>query len=287
MTSPSELISQSSNSLASLLSDAIEQNQLEVPMLPTVATRVITLTQDPDTDARHLSDLIQGDQSLAAYVMKIANSPAYTPDGNLVSLQQAIARLGMKNIAEIAITASVNSKTFAVPEFESEISLLWDHSLATALWSKEIARICRKNVECVFLCGLLHSIGKPAALQKVVELANRHQISTEPDLCMKLVDQFHRKIGIEVVQKWAMPKAVVDVLSNFDDYRNSEHSMEPTAIVVTGSAFATYMLQPELISEKALVEMESLEIINLYDDEVEALLAKYCDIRSSMETMRS
>ena len=63
--------------------------------------------------------------------------------------------------------------------------------------------------------------------------------------------------------------------------------MEPTAIVVTGSAFATYMLQPELISEKALVEMESLEIINLYDDEVEALLDKYCDIRSSMETMRS
>ncbi len=273
--------------LSTLLSFAIEQDELDVPMLPTVASRVITLTQDPDSDAKQLSDLIQGDLALAAYVMRIANSPAYTPDGNLVSLQQAIARLGMRIIGEIAVTASVNSKTFKAKGFESQISQLWDHSLATALWSKEIARECRKNVECVFLCGLLHSIGKPAALQKTVDLANTNDLSLDTAIGLDLVSQYQRCVGIKVVQQWAMPQAVVDVISYFHDYQSSPNAIEPTAIVVAGSAFATSMSTPELMPEESLFELEASETINLYSDQIESLLEKFECIRTSMETMKS
>ncbi|RMF17534.1 MAG: HDOD domain-containing protein, partial [Gammaproteobacteria bacterium] len=64
-------------------------------MLPEVVHKVIQITADPESGAADLVKVIQGDQALAARVMRIANSAAYSPTASIVSLQQAIARLGM------------------------------------------------------------------------------------------------------------------------------------------------------------------------------------------------
>ena len=128
------------------LHSKIERNQLEVPMLPEVAGKVVRLTQDPESDASELAKLIQSDQTLAGHVMRVANSAAYSPNSSMVSLQQAITRLGMKLIAEIALGASINSTLFNTPGFEKHISYELKYSLAAGIWAKEVARSCRKNV---------------------------------------------------------------------------------------------------------------------------------------------
>lgn len=292
MIASSKLKQDSVEELSCLVQTAIANDQLDVPMLPLVASKVITLTQDPKSNAKGLANLIQGDLSLAANVMRTANSAAYTPTANLVSLQQAIARLGMKVIAEIAVCASVNSKTFSAPGFESEISALWKHALATALWSKEVARECRKNVECIFLCGLLHSIGKPASLQKIVDLRDSHGLSVNTAECLNLMEKYQQAIGVKVVSQWGMPRVVVEVLSHLTDQENGgephggTEANEATALVVTGAAFATHMLTPGRMPAQNLFELESLETINLYPDQVQAVLDKYASIRTSMEMMR-
>ena len=131
----------------------IEQDNIDVPMLPKVANRVIQLTQNADSDAEELSRLIQSDQPLAAHVMRIANSALYSPSTTLVSLQQAITRLGMQIIAEIALAASINSKVFNAPGFGAIISQQLKHSLHCGLWAKEVARQCRRMLKRRFWQG--------------------------------------------------------------------------------------------------------------------------------------
>ena len=52
---------------------ALAGRNLKLPVLPHVASRVMTLTQDPNADLADLSSLIHQDQSLAGNVVRIAN----------------------------------------------------------------------------------------------------------------------------------------------------------------------------------------------------------------------
>ena len=120
------------------LEQRIGNKSLVLPMLPQVITQVLSLVNDVDSDASALAKLIQSDQALAGHVMRIANSAAYSPNAKMTSLQQAIARLGMQNIAEIAMAATMGPKMFQAEGFESLIKEIWESSLATAVWAREI-----------------------------------------------------------------------------------------------------------------------------------------------------
>jgi HD-like signal output (HDOD) protein len=78
--------------------------------------------------------------------MRIANSSAYTPNSNLVSIQQAVTRLGTIEISNIAFLTFINSKIFKARGDEKHIEVIWQHALATALWAKEVARAMRSEV---------------------------------------------------------------------------------------------------------------------------------------------
>ena len=166
-----EEVAGSQDPLRAAVAHRLATGQLSLPMLPRVASQVVALVGSPTTDANRLSELIHRDPALAGQVLRIANSPAYMPRMPIVSLQQAVSRLGLNVVSEIAFAASLQSGVFRVPGYESVLNQLWRHALASGAFAKEIARVRRLNVESAFLCGLLHSVGKPALLQLVNDVA--------------------------------------------------------------------------------------------------------------------
>ncbi|TQV80132.1 HDOD domain-containing protein [Exilibacterium tricleocarpae] len=271
--------------VAEILQSLVNTGDIEVPLLPEVASKVVTLSQDRDSDASQLSQLIQSDQSLAGHVMRIANSAAYSPNATLVSLQQAITRLGMTLIGDIAMAASINTKMFHTPGFETHVDAIWRHALATALWSKEVARACRRNVEATFLCGLLHSIGRPVVLHTAIEIGQRQATPLSTDDAVLLEERYQRRVGTTVAEKWEMPKTVCETIRHFDDYQSAPGAAEQTAMVSAGAQLAWYMLTPEDLPLSQMLEHPAFADVNLYPDQVEALLEKRDAIVSTMETM--
>lgn len=277
------------NNFADVLAKRIQQDDIEVPMLPEVANKVMRLTNDPDSCAADLAKLIQSDQTLAGHVMRIANSALYSPNASLVSLQQAITRLGMRVIGEIALAASVNSKMFNAPGYEKHIQTELQYSLMAGLWAKEVARACRRNVEAAFLAGLLHDIGRPVCVQVVTEVAKTFDIDVAPNQMYELEDHFQRALGITVVHQWEMPTLVRDVVTWFDDYTNAGQSSEATMIVVAGAEFARrfYSGTPlrQKITHEQLLKSPVLAALNLYPDDVQKLVEKEALISAAMEAM--
>jgi len=274
--------------LAAHLEQILSNKKIEVPMLPDVASRVLALSNDPDSDAAQLANLIQGDQALAGHVMQIANSAAYTPNSSLVSLQQAIARLGMSLITEISIAASLNAKLFKAPGFEGRISEIWFHALCTAMWGKEVARVSKQNVEASFLCGLLHSIGRPVILQELSEYACEHDISISQDEALLLEQYFHIKFGEVIVQKWGMPIIVLESVQYYEDYNDAPKNKEE-AMVIHGAAMLAKVMDVE-DADARLDEILSDEVfanLNLYDDEIEKLKQQAEKVKASVEAMRA
>ncbi len=285
MTHSAAALPTSAQPLAEMLEKELQKDQLEVPLLPEVAGRVVHLTQDPESDATQLAQLIQSDQALAGHVMRIANSAAYSPNTSLVSLQQAITRLGMNLISDIALAASISTKMFSTPGFEKDIQHLWRHSLGTALWAKEIARHCRFNVEATFLCGLLHSIGWPVALQAILEKVDAEQMACDKACITALADHFARPVSLNVLARWKMPSLIAETITYFDTPNDAPNVPTHTAIVHAASRFATHMISPDQLSQEDLCQSEVLADLNLYPDEVQKLLNLKDDIASTMETM--
>ncbi|MEP6935379.1 MAG: HDOD domain-containing protein, partial [Nitrospirota bacterium] len=133
------------------LVERIDKDRIDLPVLPQVAGRVMALASDPSADAARLSALIHQDQALAAHVLRIANSPAYMPRTPIVSLQHAVAMLGVSQLSEIAVAISLKSGAVTIPGYEAYMQQLWRHALASGAYAKEIARLRRYNVESAYL----------------------------------------------------------------------------------------------------------------------------------------
>lgn len=269
------------------LRQLINKGGIEVPMLPEVANKALLLAQNPDSDASEMASLIQSDQSLAGHVMRIANSVAYTPLSNLVSLQQAIARLGMAVISEIALTAAIGAKMFNTPGYEDYVAGIWRHALATSLWSKEIARQGRSNVEVAFLAGLLHSIGRPAVLQTILDLSKQQNVSLDKGEIQQLENKYCQQVSQAVVHSWKMPSLVIEAISGYTDHYSDLPVGEQTAQITVGARFATHMLKPENLDKEILLTLPALAKLNLYQDEVEALLGQTEAVQARLEGLSS
>lgn len=260
-------------SLEESLQQAIFEGFVEVPMLPQVASQALSLAHDPEASAAQMANLIERDQSLAGHVMRIANSVAYTPLANLVSLQQAVARLGMNVISEIALTAALSAKLFNTPGYEDYVEFNWQHAMATSLWSKEIAKVASINSEAAFLAGLLHSVGRPAVLQTMLELSKQQGTSLMPETVYRLENKYSQPVTELVVTRWGMPIQVIESVKPYEQLDVDSESAKIAASVHAGSRFATYMLDIAAEDDKeTLMDLAALELLGLDEAQIEQLL---------------
>ena len=268
-----------------LLNKRIASGELDLPMLPKVTGAVIALTQDENSDMSALAELVQKDQSLASRVMKIANSPAYCGVNPLNSLQQAISRLGMKTISEVALAASVGAKVFNVKGYENEVAYMWQHSLASSAWAKEIARIKRRNVESAFMCGLLHQIGKPVVLQTIVDIIKENSIELTLEEIQSLIEEFYISVGVTMGNDWELPNAVIESIEFHKNYDLAPQAKQEAMICGAANQLATLLLASETIELESLMKSEVMEQLNLYEDDLQKLLEKSSTIQQLVEAM--
>jgi putative nucleotidyltransferase with HDIG domain len=258
--------------LEQALTQNIKTGNVERPLLPQAASRVMALASDPNADAAKLSALIHQDQALAAHVLRIANSPAYMPRSPVVSLQHAVAMLGISLLSEIAFTASLKSGAFKVPGFEDDVKRLWRHSLASGAYAKEVARMRRVNVESAYLCGLLHAIGKPVILRTATTLAQERRISLEKPVLYGWVEGYHTQVGLLIADKWGLPKQVAAAIQYSEDYDHATAFRQECLLTCVADRLASHLLTPDEVSEETLREHPVFGELNLYPQDIDQLI---------------
>lgn len=261
------------DALEQALIQKLDAGDIELPLLPQVASQVMALASDATADAAKLSALIHQDQALAAHVLRIANSPAYMPRSPVVSLQHAVAMLGINLLSEIAFTASLKNGAFQVPGHEDHIKVLWRHSLASGAFGKEVARMRRVNVETAYLCGLLHGIGKPVVLRTVANLAKSLKVQTDKATMHQLIDGYHTRVGTLIAEKWGLPKQVAEAIAYYQEYDHATTFRQDCLLTCIADRLATHLLVPEALSEEELREHPVFADLNLYPNDIDQLLA--------------
>ncbi|MFO1008955.1 MAG: HDOD domain-containing protein [Planctomycetota bacterium] len=262
------------DALRTELLERVASGRIEVPLLPQTASQVLATCNETACDSRHLANLIQRDPALAGHVLSVANSAAYAPREPIVSLAQAISRLGFRVICEIALAVALKGKVFSVQGREARVRTMWSHSACAGAWAKEIARARRKNVEGAFLCGLLHDVGQPAVLQASLELFSKHHRELDEEVLDAWTQEFHAQVGALMLERWNFPQWMgAAVRFHHDPYSAGEH-VEHALTAQMADLLAHASTHPDPMADAALAQHPALADLDIYTDEFQALLER-------------
>jgi putative nucleotidyltransferase with HDIG domain len=270
--------------LARLL-ERLDDATLELPLLPSLAWQLIAMSQRDDVDVQQFADLIHRDQALAGHVLRLANSAAFRPRLPIISLQQAVSRLGTNQLAELAFAVAVRSRVFHVPGYEGDIHEQWRHAVATAAYAREIARLTRVHAEGAFLCGLLHDVGKPFVLQLLVDLQEEVQESLPPSVVRAAVQDYHVLAGGRLAAHWELPLHVVESLIYHHDRQATPVCGEAVAVTRLADAVAYQVLAPEAEPRGHGYLLPLLADLNRDFVDIDAILAKRAEVLRMVEAL--
>jgi putative nucleotidyltransferase with HDIG domain len=212
--------------------------------------------------------------------LRIVNSPLYSPRAQIVSLQQAVARVGAAKIRELALVIACRTGVFKAKGYEREIDEVFRHSIATALFAQEIARHTRNNVEDAFLCGLLHDVGRPVLLEALVSRLREARVQAGREEVLELVRELHESAGAALAKAWKLPETVQLALAK---HHSSEPELVavPVRIVSLADRFAHLVFSEGALTVEALSGHPALHALEIYPDVLEKILKSAPSVREA------
>ncbi len=205
----------------------------KLPPLPGSVAKILSLIQDPEVKTSKLATAISCDPSLTTRILRLANSPIYYLQRKVTSIHRAIDVVGVRALYDM-LMLNIASDSFADEIQYSVIGrMVWEHSLAVAVYSRELSKtIGMQGSEEVFLCGLLHDIGKIMLLRaEPEEYADVLNKSSESELLEWEIKTFgyeHGDVGAIVASGWKLPDDVGRVIFDHHKLKN-----QPAAGIVS------------------------------------------------------
>ena len=290
-------VNPASDNVDRILNAAIAEGALELPPPPQIVSEVMRLTRGDaaageagDTSSAELAQLIQRDIALAGQVMRVANSALYARRTPVVTLPQAIAWLGIREIRNIAFAVAVQGQIFNSSYFRNEMADLWHESVIVALFAQEIARLKRRNVESAYLCGLLHRVGMAIILSRVGSAVIKHRIAPEPGQVLQLAARHEARVGTHLGFTWSLPPAVSDAITHWRNPPDAEWARTEVMEVALARQVSDELRTPgaggELPDSMLGPVSRWMDELSIYPDELFSIMAQRAAIYATAESYR-
>ncbi len=183
---------------------------------PAVAMRVMNLLNDPNSTIGSVREAIEQDAAIAARLLRLANSPIYATRLPCGTIDDAVLRLGQNTVRD----AVAGIATMGMFDDISGIGASFrDHCAGVAAVARVLAVECKSHVASdLFLCGLLHDVGKLLSLQVgeiSYETMDPMALETPDDVHLRersATGYDHAVLGAHVLAKWNLPDLIVRVV---------------------------------------------------------------------------
>lgn len=201
--------------------DKVLRSIEHVPAFPTTVIKVSEMLRDDDYSVAEVVNLIKHDPAIATNILKMSNSAYLSPRQKIGTVRDAVVYLGRNNLIRVIQTAGISrffgkaNKGYAVTATE-----LWEHSVASALFSQMLSRkIMKREDEKLYLAALLHDVGKIVlgefvheSFERILELvAGRGYSFLEAE--DEVIGINHAELGGRMAARWNFPREIVDALS--------------------------------------------------------------------------
>lgn len=192
-------------------------NMSELPAMNEHVQQLIGVLNKNRATIQEISEVILKDASLTTKLLQTANSAYYSRGVPITSISRAIAALGLGTLKELAITLALFEDFLKAGVEREEISKLLAKCFLSATQAKILCKVKNFNLpeEDVFICTLLHELGKiivlvylPELYRKAQELVDRGY-SDEFSAKTVLNDLTFTTVGMEIARFWNFSEKII------------------------------------------------------------------------------
>ena len=194
----------------------------DLPTLPRTVLRIMELVNNPTSSAKEVAGIVGDDQVLTARLLRLVNSSFYGFPQRISTVTGAIVLLGFDSIRSLLLTTSVfdlfSSRT---RQNRRNAERLWDHSLGCAVGAKIIGSHLRYDkLEELFVCGLLHDIGKIVEMQYMSEhFSTISRMAEDEHVLLHTAEErvlgfSHAEIGEALADTWNLPSKILHAIAH-------------------------------------------------------------------------
>ena len=231
------------NALLTILVEKIKNDTLVLPTLPAVALKVRKAADDPDINLQDMGEVIGQDPSLSARMIKISNSAYMGRAVKVTSISQAVTRIGLRQIKNIATALAMEQPFVSKNELVGEyMKKEWSNTVevvanAMAALQMYIARTKKRelSIDTMTLMSLIHSIG----VLPILTEAERHtEVFASPSFLDDAIDKLAPKVGGSIMRSWEFDEEFVVVAERWHDLAYIPEKLGYIDFVRVGAALA-------------------------------------------------
>lgn len=223
-----------------------------LPELPRTYHQLAAVASHPGSGAADLTRVVNTDTSLAAKVLRVANTPFYGMNGRVETVPRAVVILGAKTVCSIALGAAAFDVIQALELREESGIDVWKHSLQTAIAARELAEYNGTvDPDVAFTGGLLHDMGK-LVLSTMYPEAYRNVLDEHAEACRPLTELEDRVFGINhaavgavLCSTWKLPSTLRLLVEN----HHVERRLASEAAVVSSGNVLARLVTPHASGE--------------------------------------
>jgi HD-like signal output (HDOD) protein len=231
----------------------------ELPVMPASITTLMSELKSDEFNVEALLKVIDKEPSMAADMIKLANSARYRrSEKEVTDLKTAFMNMGSQGLIEGVINAYLKEFSPTVNIYWRQFGeKIWDHSLRTACYSRELLKdsASSEDESTAYFVGLIRNLGKMIIFQVMVE-AFRHvdpNVPPNSTAFKRLINSYAIKLTYTLAKFWELPESVLLAIA----YQESQKfAATPLAITVLE---ANYLSELQSLLQSGIIDLETFE----------------------------
>ncbi|MCP4866684.1 MAG: HDOD domain-containing protein, partial [Alteromonas sp.] len=205
--------------------------------------KVRKAADNPDINLHDMGEVIGQDPSLSARMIKISNSAYMGRAVKVTSISQAVTRIGLRQIKNIATALAMEQLFVSKNELVGEyMKKEWANTVevvanSMAALQMYTARTKKRDftIDTMTLMALIHSIG----VLPILTEAERHtEVFASPSFLDDAIDKLAPKVGGSIMRSWEFGEDFVVVAERWHDLAYIPEKLGYIDFVRVGAALA-------------------------------------------------
>lgn len=229
------------------LLQAIENDAVVLPTLPEVALEIREAASDPDVNIAMLATIIENDSSIAARILRVANSSLLRGLQPINDVKGAIGRIGLGYTSTLVTTLAMQQIFLSTKEsLNQRMRSIWVQSTDVAAISYTLAKSqLHLKPELATLAGIIHQIGALPILSYAV---GRGFLRDHPELLDQTLLELSPEVGRRILEVWGFAQELIVVPEGCADFSRDIEKAD-YADIVTVARLQTYVGTQHLLAE--------------------------------------
>jgi HD-like signal output (HDOD) protein len=267
------------NALLTILVEKINNDTLVLPTLPAIAIKVRRAADDPDVNLNTMAEVVGQDPSLSARMIKISNSAYLGREVKVVSTSQAVTRIGLFQVKNIATALAMEqlfvSKNEVVKQYMAkkwgDITNIVGNAMAAMVIYQRAKKDKSLSLDTMTLSALVADIG---ALPVLTEAERHDSVFANPAFLDVAINKLASRIGGSIMREWKFNEVFIECAEHWRNFDYVPHEISYIDFVRVGAALANLCDTPDEVLTQAqkrglfndIDELQTDEFIELRDN---------------------